>query len=50
MTDKAINCRREYMRAWRAQNKQRIKQYNKQYWEKQAKKAELQTQKKKDME
>ena len=39
MDDKKLSAseaRRAYMNAWRAKNKERVKQYNKQYWERKA--------------
>ena len=39
MSDKKLSAseaRRAYMNAWRAKNKERVKQYNKQYWERKA--------------
>lgn len=32
----ADKARKEYYRNWRAQNKQKIKEYNKRYWERKA--------------
>ncbi len=34
--NRAIQVRREYQREWRAKNKDRIRGYNKRYWERRA--------------
>ncbi|NCB52845.1 MAG: phosphatase [Clostridia bacterium] len=34
--DRANALRREYMRAWRARNKQRVQRYNREYWSRRA--------------
>ena len=34
--NRARELQREYMRAWRSRNKEKIKQYNKRYWERKA--------------
>ena len=36
MNDTALELRREYLRNWRAANKDKVKQYNATYWEKKA--------------
>ena len=36
MDGKAIELRREYQRQWRQKNKQRVKEYNRQHWERRA--------------
>lgn len=36
MTDQAKEARREYMRAWNAANKDKVKAKNARYWEKRA--------------
>ena len=34
MLDKDVSkARREYLRAWRKQNPEKVKQYNREYWE-----------------
>jgi hypothetical protein len=38
LTEKAKQARREYENAWRRKNRDRVKQYNAQYWEKRARK------------
>ncbi len=35
-TNSSIKARREYQREWRAKNKDRIRGYNKRYWERRA--------------
>lgn len=40
MTDAALQARREYKRAWNRQNRDKVKQYNANYWEKRAARAE----------
>ena len=37
LSDQARAVRREYARAWRAQNKDRVRDCNRRYWEKKAK-------------
>lgn len=39
MSDEAVAKRREYYKQWRAKNKSRVKAYNKNYWERLAKKT-----------
>lgn len=39
MDEKAKAARREYLRAWRAANKDRVKAYNAEYWKRKANKA-----------
>lgn len=39
MDEKAKAARREYLRAWRAANKDRVKVYNAEYWMRKANKA-----------
>ncbi len=36
MDSMAIEMRREYLRNWRAANKEKVKRYNATYWEKKA--------------
>lgn len=36
MTDTALQFRREYQKQWRDSNKEKVKLYNKRYWEKKA--------------
>ncbi len=36
MTDKAIEARREYKRKWNREHADRVKTYQKNYWEKKA--------------
>ncbi|EOT2968934.1 hypothetical protein [Clostridium perfringens] len=38
MNDKAREERNAYLREWRKKNKERVKNYNKSYWERKAKK------------
>ena len=33
VNDAAAEARREYYRKWRARNRERIKQYNRDYWQ-----------------
>lgn len=40
MDEKAKAARREYLRAWRASNKDRVKVYNAEYWMRKANKAQ----------
>ena len=37
LSDEALEARREYWRKWRREHPDRIRQYNRTYWEKQAK-------------
>lgn len=39
-TDKAAEARRAYYRAWRAANKDKVKQYNEVYWQRKAERME----------
>ncbi len=39
MDEKAKAARREYLRAWRAANKDRVKVYNAEYWNRKANRA-----------
>lgn len=39
-TSRAIEARRAYYRAWRAANKERVKQYNEAYWQRRAERME----------
>lgn len=41
MTDTALQIRREYQKQWRENNKEKIKIYTKRYWEKKAKRGDL---------
>lgn len=36
MDNMALEMRREYLRNWRAANKEKVKEYNRTYWEKKA--------------
>lgn len=36
--EKAAEARRAYQKAWRAKNKDRVREYNRRFWEKQASK------------
>lgn len=36
MEQRALELRREYLRKWRAANKDKVKKYNVTYWEKKA--------------
>lgn len=36
MNDMAIKARREYYRAWRAKNRDKVSEYNARYWAKRA--------------
>ena len=50
MDEKAKAARREYLRAWRAANKDRVKVYNAEYWMRKANKAkQAEFQRKKSM-
>ena len=40
LSKEAQEERREYMRIWRAKNRDRTKRYNERYWEKMAKKSD----------
>ena len=40
MTQEAKEAMKQYMREWRKKNKEKIEQYNAQYWEKKAKESE----------
>lgn len=40
MTEQAKNARREYQRAWRAKNREKIREYEKRHWEKVAQEAD----------
>lgn len=35
-TEKAVEARRAYQKAWRAKNKDRVREYSRRFWEKQA--------------
>lgn len=37
MTKEAIEARREYKRRWNKENRERVRQYNADYWERKAK-------------
>lgn len=39
-TEKAAEIRRAYQKAWRAKNKDRVREYNRRFWEKQAAKQQ----------
>ena len=36
---KAIEARKKYQKQWRSQNKDRVKEYNRRYWERKAQTA-----------
>lgn len=36
MDNMALEMRREYLRNWRAANKEKVKEYNRTYWERKA--------------
>lgn len=36
MENKARDCRNEYMREWRAKNKEKVRAIQKRYWERRA--------------
>lgn len=38
ISEKVAEVRRAYQKAWRAKNKDRIREYNRRFWEKQAEK------------
>ena len=40
MSEQAIAARREYQRKWRKANPEKVREKNRRYWEKQAKKRE----------
>lgn len=42
MSPEARKKRNAYMRKWRARNKDRVRQYNKRYWEKQKAASDIQ--------
>jgi len=46
MTDSATKAKREYMRKWRAANKDKVKAHQQKYWERKA--AELEAKEGKD--
>lgn len=37
--DKVTKVRREYQKKWRAKNKDKVKEYNRRFWEKRVEKA-----------
>lgn len=39
--EKAIEARRAYQRMWRANNKDKVRSYNENFWKKQAKKSDV---------
>ncbi len=43
--DKAAELRREYQKQWRAKNKERVREYNRRFWEKRAEKQRKDTDK-----
>ena len=45
-TSAAAEARRAYQRKWRAANKEKVREYNLRFWEKQAQKLEEQANKK----
>lgn len=44
LSNKARELQREYLRAWRANNRDRIRRYNVRYWERQAERQEQEAQ------
>lgn len=40
--ERAAEMRRAYHKAWRAKNKDRVREYNKRFWEKRAEKQAVQ--------
>jgi hypothetical protein len=42
LSNDAVKVRREYHQNWRKNNKQRVKEYNAQYWERKALEKKLQ--------
>ena len=40
MTKEAQELSREYQREWRAKNKDKVKEYNRRYWQKRAEKLQ----------
>ena len=40
LSEKALQARREYQKAWRDKNKDKCRQYKANYWEKKAKELE----------
>lgn len=41
MTEQAKEARREYLRAWRARNKDKVREANRRYWERRAQREEV---------
>lgn len=41
--ERAVEMRRAYHKAWRAKNKDRVREYNKRFWEKRAEQQAAQT-------
>lgn len=39
MTEKAIAARRDYYRRWRKENRDKVRQYNANYWQRKAEQA-----------
>ena len=42
-SEKAAEIRRAYQKEWRAKNKDKIREYNRRFWEKQAERQAAQT-------
>ena len=40
MTEQAKEARREYLRAWRAKNRDKVRESQRRYWERQAQRKE----------
>lgn len=40
-TEKARELQREYLRRWRAKNKEKVRKYNQDYWRRKAEKQEV---------
>lgn len=41
MTEQAKEARREYLRAWRAKNKDKVRESQRRYWERRAQREEV---------
>lgn len=40
LDERAAEARREYLQNWRKKNPEKVKQYNREYWERRARKEE----------
>lgn len=47
--DRAAEMRRAYHKAWRTKNKDRVREYNRRFWEKQAEKNEITAERQRDI-